>query len=127
MQIDDFVKSQIALTAWRAAGHISTPAALSVMFVLRTRTGENGDWLKTIEDADLLYEQVHNYSRPMYPDPRDPRLKEILDLVDSVYDGTRQDRFTGGGIYWYAPDSCPWGEVNGREITGSVGGFVLFK
>jgi hypothetical protein len=106
MTVDDVQKGLLAITAWRAAGHISFPACVAVLFCLRNRLEANGDndWMRAIGES---------------VDARDPEFLKILEVVDSIYDGTRADSLSNNATHWTPAE--------GRERVATIGGFELYK
>lgn len=110
MMVSDFEKCLAALLAWREENTNGPNGMLGVLFVVRARAKSTlpewkscqGSWTKVIE--------AHNQFSSMtvkgdpgtvhYPDPRDPKFLNILQLVDTVYDDTRIDNLTGGALYY---------------------------
>lgn len=122
MNAEDGLKWELALMGWRAAGHISLSAALAAMFVARNRfmAGMNdGDWLKVIRAIPVELTD---------PDTRNPTLRDILEIVDSVFDGTRMDNLTLGGLYFLSPEMTPWFDTSQSERLSTIGNnFVVWK
>ena len=106
MVADDFIKAKLVEVAWKRAGHISFPACAAVMFCVRNLLEKNGDqnWLRALGEVT---------------DPRDPEFQKLLELVDSVFDGSKPDNITNGATSWQ--------EGSGKERAAVIGGLVLFK
>jgi hypothetical protein len=117
---EDGLKYEIAKCAWQVAGHISTAACLAVMLVLRTRTGEGGDWYKEIRALSAA-------KRDIDPDTRDPMLRNLLEYAEGVFDGTKQDRITNEALYFSHPEIPQWFETEGKERTASLALMVFWK
>lgn len=114
MTIEDYYRGRLVDAAWRVAGKISYPAAVAVMFVVRNVLERNADnnWVRAVDEVCLprWYEE---------PDVRDPNFARLLEVVDSVIDGTRVDNLSNDGVYLESGD--------GRVECANVGGFRLFK
>jgi hypothetical protein len=114
MTIEDYFRGRLVDAAWRIAGKVSFPAAVAVMFTVRNVLEKNADnnWVRAIDQVCLPrpYEE---------PDVRDPDFARILEVVDSVIDGTRIDNLSNDSVYLEAGE--------GREECANVGGFRLFK
>lgn len=87
MDSDSFIKAQAALLAWRDGHRNGVNGMLGVLFVVRRQTKLCGDnWMQIIRNrTDCEHE---------WPDVRDPEFQTLLQLVDSVYDGTKTDKLT---------------------------------
>jgi hypothetical protein len=78
---------------------------LAVLFVVRNRSKagwSQGSWTQIIESHNQFssISVVGNSQTVLYPDPRDPDFISVMQLVDSVYDGTRADNLTDGALYY---------------------------
>lgn len=120
MTSDDYILAKLVESAWKHAGHISTPAVLAVMFAFRTRVSqdESGEWLRNIVSVPVPDVEI---------DPRDPGFQAALELVDSVYSGARVDNLSGGGIYWMEAGKGSWFNLQGTSQTAIVGTLMFFK
>lgn len=128
MHADDYIRGKLAELGWRAAHHISIPAILSVMFVVKTRVemAEPKDWLREMKALTYM---AHLESEP---DIRDPLFLEALKLVDGVYPGDtgeppRKDIFTNGGLYWWDGTGTPWFGMQNKERVSQVGTLTFWK
>jgi len=114
MTIDDYYRGKLVDAAWMIAGHVSYPAAVSVMFAVRNQCENNADndWVRAITEVcpPRPYEK---------PDVRDPAFGKLLEVVDSVIDGSRIDNLSNNGLYFEAGE--------GREECATIGGFRLWK
>lgn len=111
MTVADFEKALGALLAWREERSNGVNGMLAVLFVVRNRAkaGWNqGSWSKIIEAHNQFSSMsvVGDSQTVAYPDPRDPQFLSILQLVDQVYDDTKQDALTTGALY-YADMNSP--------------------
>lgn len=127
MHADDYIRARIAEFAWRAAHHVSIPAMLSVMFVIKTRAGDNA-WLQNI---DYLEQEGAPLSAER-PDIRDPTFIEILQLVNGVYTGdagevARKDIFTNEARWWWDGSLPCWFDLSIKERVGQVGPMTFWK
>lgn len=125
MHVDNYVRSKIAEFGWRAAHHISVPAILAVMFVVKNRVGDTNDWLRA------LYE-IRNTVIDLEPiDIREPYFLEALRLADGIYPGDtgetpRKDIYTSGALYWWDGNWQPF-DLTGKERVSQVGTLTLWK
>jgi hypothetical protein len=114
MTADDYCRGRLVDVAWQVAGKISFPAAVAVMFVIRNVVERNKDnnWIRAIDET---------YAGGAYsePDTRDPEFQKLLEVVDSVYEGTKVDSISNNALYFESGE--------GREECASVGGFRIFK
>lgn len=130
MHADDYIRARIAEFAWRAACHVSIPAILSVMFVIKTRAGD-GAWLQNLdylekEGAPLNVDK---------PDIRDPVFLEVLQLVNGIYTGdsgeiARKDIFTDGARWWWDNNFSGfnhWFDMTIRERVAQVGTMTFWR
>jgi hypothetical protein len=107
----DFVKSLLALLAWREERSNHVNGMLGVCFVVRNRVkaGWNGgDYLKNITAHNQFssISVIGDGGTVAYPVSNDPEFMQILQLVDLVYDDTRPDTITNGALY-YADMNSP--------------------
>lgn len=106
---DDFLKSQLVLTAWRHGqkygGHL---ASCLIMSCLATRQKLGwGNWLDIINT-------IPNYSATIeqptgMPSIWEPNFVRLLHEVESIYDGSKD--FSNGAVYWFDsadPVTNPW-------------------
>ncbi len=105
MIVADYEKGLAALLAWREERSNGINGMLGVLFVVRNRAKagwSQGSWSKIIEAHNQFSSMsVSGDSQTvLYPDPRDPSILSVLQLVDSVYDDTRPDNLTGGALYY---------------------------
>jgi len=129
----NYIKSVLALLAWREENINGVNGMLGVMFVVRARAQAwgKGDWLSVMT--------AHNQFSSMtvagdgqtvkYPDPRDPAFQRVLQIVDSVFDGTMTDTLTNGALY-YADLASPAYNKGGwfdRNVAGSPDHPVVAK
>ena len=94
MTADDFIKINLATAAWRAAREHGIVAMTAAMLVVRNRVlagWYEGDWAYCMSDFGSVL---------TFPDPREPNFQKVLQLADSVYDGTLEDRWTCGAFYF---------------------------
>ena len=87
-----FIKSMACALAWRDGRDSGVNAMLGILHTVRNRAEHFlvGDWLGAVEFFD------DECFTGVYPDIRDPEFQQVLQIVDSVYDGTRQDKLTNG-------------------------------
>lgn len=97
-----YLKAIACLFAWRETKGRSVNEMLAVLFALRKRTQLEGwgDWHEIIRNHSVVMSLLDNKYAIEYPDPRDPKLLQLLDVFESVYSGEALDRLTDGGIYW---------------------------
>ena len=105
MIVADFEMALASLLAWREERSNGPNGMLAVLFVLRNRVkaGWNGaSWTRNIDGHNQFSSMsVTGDSQTVaYPDVRDPQFLQVLQVVDSVYDGTRLDNLTNGALYY---------------------------
>lgn len=105
MTVADFECAIASLLAWREERSNGVNGMLGVLFVVRNRAKAGwgqGDWGKVIEQHNQFssISVVGNPGTVAYPDVRDPAFLQILQLVESVYDGSRDDLLTNGALYY---------------------------
>jgi hypothetical protein len=105
MTVADFEKAVACLLAWREERSNGVNGCLGVLFVVRNRATagwSGGNWSKIIEGHNQFSSMsVSGDSQTVvYPDVRDPKFLQLLQVVDSVYDGERQDLLTNGALYY---------------------------
>jgi len=124
MSGDDFIKAQCCLLAWRDGHGYGANAMIGILHVIRNRTTANGgDWLVTVQDScnDAHFGRLQPPAGG-YPDVRDPVFQILLDVVDSIYDGTRLDRLTN--------DANHYGDVCCRPHStrvADIGGLIFYR
>lgn len=135
----DFIKSEICRLSYSDAGNISANAVLAVAFVLRNRVNAGwGDWLSVLNSrGDFLAD--HDYlSKSRVFDPREPVLRQVIERIDGVYDGSIEDKITAGGLYYaditsliYNPKSAFGVNIVGKPDehprVAQVGNLTIFK
>lgn len=124
MTADSFVKSQLALLCWRNAPAGKSFTTLQCLaFVTRNRVKAGwmgGDWMGVIaNDPAYSYRSMngHAYSSTAphtllenFPDLRDDTFQRFLWEVDRIYDGSRGDPMSEGGLWWAELEKVdrPW-------------------
>jgi hypothetical protein len=113
MTAEAFTRAQIALAAWRNAPtkDLQTLKLMGLIFRNRVRAGwMGGDWLRVIA-ADPIYSaylpEAPGEAAPEFPDLADPSFSRFLWEADKIYEGTAEDKITGGGLWW-----CELNKVN---------------
>lgn len=100
----DFIKSLAALTAWREENENGLNGMLGVLFVIRRRAEKwySGDWAKAIEAHGQFSSMsiLGDGQTVKYPDVREPVFAKLLSWMDSMYDGTAEDKLTQGAFYY---------------------------
>lgn len=93
---EHFVKSQLALRAWQDAGKDGLSGMLAVAFVIRNRVQAgwySGDWIQV-----LAHHQDWAASEKIYtldlPDPRNYAFGALLQEIDGIFSGSREDDVT---------------------------------
>ena len=89
----DYIKAQLATTAWRDGGHEGINGASAVALVIRNRVRAgwfNGDWLAVLSHHQD-YAAVHNPYSHELPDPRNYGFGRLLQEIDGIFSGTRED------------------------------------
>lgn len=124
MVSDNYVKSLLVSLAWDAASHISFPAVAAVMFCVKNQVDANkdGDWLRVI---DKLAREGGFPNRTK--DVRSPDFQNTLEIVDHVYDGSKEDRVTNGGVRWAETGQPFWWSDPVKERVGTVAGLEVYK
>lgn len=121
MTVDDFIKANAAVLAWRAAAGDGANAMLGVLFVIRNKAkaGErDGNWLDILQRMAL----DNDYS-VLLPDPREPSFQSVLQAVDGVYDDTLTDTLTDGATHY----SYGGKDSKGLERVSQIGNVVFYK
>lgn len=103
MTIPDYEKCLAALLAWREERSNGVNGMLGVLYVVRNRyKAWGGSWSQVIDKHNQFssISVLGDNETIAYPDPRDPSFLQILQLTDTVYDGTRPDNLTNGALYY---------------------------
>lgn len=119
MTVDDLNRGKLAGLAWRYR-HLTLPAMITVLFCIRNRIKEEGNWLPVLEKIEQDLPVPDRTS-----DQRDPMLTDLLDAVEPIYSGARVDKWTNGGTMW-----CESGQpkpVEATELTATVGKLEVWK
>jgi hypothetical protein len=93
---EHFVKAQFALTAWRDGGHEGISGMLATAFCIRNRVRAgfyNGDWLRVLSHHQDYAATDRTYSLEL-PDPRNYAFGLLLQEIDGIFAGTREDDIT---------------------------------
>lgn len=125
MTVAEFECSIAALLAWREERSNGVNGMLAVLFVVRNRAKQGwsqGNWSKIMETHNQFSSMsvLGDGQTIAFPDVRDPNFLQILQAVESVYDGTRQDLLTSGALY-YADMGSPAYHKNGWFDVHIVG------
>lgn len=96
MRSEDFIKSQIALLAWREGHRHGLNNMLAIAYMLRNRQRAGwGDWLTVIKNYDLYRgTKVEPTLDLEYPDLGDRDFLQLLRAVDDIYSGVAVDNLT---------------------------------
>jgi hypothetical protein len=104
MTAEQFTKAALLLASWRMAPTKELQTLKLMALVLRNRVKagwHGGDWLKVIERAgDASAYVLPAMVDESYPELGDPSVQRFLWEVDKVYEGTAEDKITGGGLWW---------------------------
>src|ERR1051326_685181 len=105
MTNENFVKSILALLAYREERSNGINGQLGVMFVVRNRVKagwQGGDWLKVITGHNQFssISIVGDSQTVVYPQLGDPNFTKLLQYVDGVFDNTMTDSLTQGALYY---------------------------
>lgn len=110
---DDFLKALACYVALREAKTL--PEQIAILFVIRNRTeGKHGfgkGWETTL--ANML-----GWTTSF--DVRDPNVIQLLQAVDTIFDGTRSDSLTGNAVYFGPMDSLAIGNLQQTAVVGST-------
>lgn len=118
MTVDDLNRGKLASIAWRYR-HVSLPAMITILFCLRNRVKEEGNWLPILEEAE------QNLPATEPSDQRDPMLTDLLEAVEPIYSGARVDKWTNGGTRWsVVGQPRPAGAT---ELVANVGNLEVWK
>lgn len=100
MRQDDFVKSLLALEAWRQGKDFGQQPILMVLGCLanRQRLGW-GSWLEVVAKLPKFSATIAQPNREEFPDIWDQAFVKTLHAIDSIYDGSIPDPALGG-VYW---------------------------
>lgn len=127
MTTDDFIKAQIALVAW-LGGHAGGPnAMLGIAFLIKRTADEcNGDWKEAIEFHHPGEKDNGSYQ---LPDIRDPEFTAFLRTVDSVYNGSREDKITNRATHYVVSENKDnWFPTHSLfERTAKVGPVEFYR
>jgi hypothetical protein len=120
----DYIKSLACLTAIREEESNGLNGMLGVLFILRRRADSwyGKDWEKAIETHGQFSSMtmVGDARTVYYGSVRNPVFAKVLTWVDSIYDGTAEDKLTANALY-YSDLSSPKFEKGGwfdRVILG---------
>lgn len=119
MTIDEYVRAKVVDFAWSRAEYNN--GSVCVMYVLRTRAGEDKNWMRAISEVEQAPRKRD------LPDPRDPKFQELLGYVDGIYSGEMQDKWTAGGLFWWNGTGEPWFSLPDKERVGQVGNLIFWK
>ncbi len=104
---DDFIKSELALLAWREERSNQVNGMLGVCFIVRNRVKKGwfgSSWLGNINGHGQFSSMtiLGDSQTIKYPVMNDPQFTQILQLVDEVYDqdNPRVDNLTNGSLYY---------------------------
>lgn len=92
----DFIKAHLARIAWADGGQEGLSGALACAFVIRARVRAgwyNGDWLQVLSH----HQDYAAVDRPLpneLPDPRHYAFSLLLQEVDGIFAGSREDDVT---------------------------------
>jgi hypothetical protein len=105
MTVADFEKGLASLLAWREERSNGVNGMMGVLFVVNNRAKagwSGGNWTRVIEAHNQFssISVLGDSQTVAYPDVRDPMFMQVLQAVDSVYDGERQDKLTNGALYY---------------------------
>ena len=100
MRQDDFVKSLLALEAWRQGKDFGQQPILMVLGCLanRQRLGW-GSWLEVVAKLPKFSATIAQPNREEFPDIWDQAFVKTLHAIDSIYDGCIPNPALGG-VYW---------------------------
>ena len=121
MTSDEYIEGRLLTLAWKSVGHISVPAVVTVLFCVRNQV-KDGDWMRIISGIEKLVPV-----KAPDPDVRTPEFRDLLEIVDGVYENERIDRFTNGGLFWCETGEKFWWTEAVKERTGTVAGLELWK
>ena len=126
MTSDDYVRSKLLSFAWRCGISVSKNAVIAIMFIVRTRVEarEDKNWLVVINEL----EGEVGLTDPDPTDIRDPQFISLLEYVDAIYDGTKQDRWTSGATHWHSTQGAwPRFHLSSKQRVGNLEGLVFYK
>lgn len=113
MSGDDFLKALACYVALREANTLQEQVA--VLFVLRNRAagmdGFEPGWHKTL--ANML-----GWTTTF--DVRDPDVQQLLQIADTIYDGTRADNLTNGGVFFGGANCLALGDLEQKAVVGTT-------
>lgn len=129
VRTDDFVKAQIALTAWRYASHYGshTPQVLVAQVIANRFRRGWGQWLELVERMPKY--QSAPPAKTGYPDLWDKSFLRVLNEMDTIYDGTSKDTVNGAVYFgdttdiqneWFLEKICRSGEYNRVHEMGTL-------
>ena len=121
MTADDYTKAMLASLIWRAASGISFPAMVAVGLCVRNQV-KDGNWLPVIAGISSTMPAGKDCE-----DARDPRFQNVLTAVDGIFDGTRVDKWTNGGLYWTPVGEKFWWTSGVKERVATVAGLEIYR
>lgn len=98
---DQFIKSQLAIEAWRHGQRYGgSQCMLMVAHVIANRYRAGwGEWLDIIARIPVFSARNLDEQPGGQPSLGDPNFVKLLQEIDGIFDGSRQD-MTRGALYW---------------------------
>jgi Cell Wall Hydrolase len=105
MDVNNYVLSLAALTAWREERGNGLNGCLGVLFVIKNRAKAGwdfGDIFKIITQKNQFDSMVRagDPNTVVYPEPSDQIFSKLVQYVDGIMDGTIEDTLTQGAKYY---------------------------
>jgi hypothetical protein len=123
---EDFIKGQLCLIAWLDGFESGTNAMIGICHVVRNRVTagwHDGDWVRTV--WGLISARHRTWGEP--PDVRDPLFMPLLQVVDSIYDGTRADKLTDGALGYFKNTEHFGALLESAQRVAQIGQLTFYK
>jgi hypothetical protein len=104
MTAENFIKSQLALMAWREAhryGGIDNMIAVAFVIRNRVKAGwHGGDWLDVMSNHYTFSAEAQAASAQELPDVRETHFRVVLQKIDDLFAGMMVDKMTEEALYY---------------------------
>lgn len=137
MTIQDVVKVQLGMIAWREAvrfGGVNNMIAVALVVRNRVNAGWHGaDWLAVIANHDKYAATSCPEGKP-FPDFNSVDVRDLFAHIDEIYSGTFQDTMTDEALYYCETNrvESSWflesiSRNSEHPIVATVGPVTFFK
>lgn len=92
----EFIKAELARISWNDGNEEAVAGCLGVAFTIRNRVRAgwyNGDWIQVLSHHKEWSYRLESPELPL-PDPRHPVFRVLLQEVDGIFSGQREDNVT---------------------------------